>query len=80
MVSGIYSGRRKEVAPKYFPVNDDLKNLLREMGYEQKMNAEEYIIDANGNVTEKTLMDRLSEAFTHCKEEAGITKRLSLAE
>ena len=55
MVIGIYSGRRKELAPKYFPINDDLKNLLREMGYEQKINAEEYIIYPNRNVTEKNV-------------------------
>ena len=64
MVIGIYSGRRKELAPKYFPINDDLKNLLREIAYEQKMNVEEYILYPNGNVTEKTLMDRLSKSFT----------------
>ncbi|RZJ33220.1 MAG: hypothetical protein EOO51_14590 [Flavobacterium sp.] len=73
-------GKQKDVAPKYFPINEDLRNLLKELGYDQKKNTNDYVIYPNRTVTDKTLMDRISKSFTHYKKEAGIDKAISLAD
>jgi integrase len=64
---------------KYVAVNEDLMDLLNELGYSQKRNTNEYIFYPNRNVSSKTIMDNLSKAFTHYRKNAGITKPISLS-
>lgn len=73
-------GPQNEVAPKYFPITSDLRELLNELGYDDKKSTDDYIIYPNRNVISKTIMDRLSKSFTHYRKEAGLTKSISLAD
>lgn len=63
---------------KYMPINEDLYDLLNELGYQEKKNSNDYILFPERNVIAQTIMDDLSKAFTHYKKEAGITKNVTL--
>ncbi|NMH28055.1 tyrosine-type recombinase/integrase [Flavobacterium silvaticum] len=67
-------------ANKFFPVNADLMELLTELGYEEFKGQDKFIIAPERTVSSKTIMDRVSKAFTHYRKEAGITKEVSLDE
>jgi len=59
-------------------VNQDLMELLLELGYADKKNTNDFIIYPERTCTVKTLMDRISKSFTHYKEVAGINSEISL--
>lgn len=63
---------------KYIPINEDLFQLLNELGYQEKKNSKDFILFPQRNVLTKTIMNDLSKAFTHYKKQAGITKNVSL--
>ena len=63
---------------KYMPVNDDLMELLNELGYQEKKNSNDFVLFPERNVIAQTIMNDLSKAFTHYKKEAGITKNVTL--
>ncbi|OXA71099.1 hypothetical protein B0A67_12555 [Flavobacterium aquidurense] len=63
---------------KYMPINDDLFELLLEMGYETKKNTDDYILFPERNVKAKTIMDALSKSFSHYVKESGVEKNVSL--
>ncbi|WP_432220942.1 tyrosine-type recombinase/integrase [Flavobacterium sp. TMP13] len=63
---------------KYIPINEDLNELLLEMGYNQKKDTNEYILFPDRDVTSRTIMDALSKAFTHYRKGAGISKEIGL--
>ena len=63
---------------KFIPINEDLFDLLNEMGYQEKKNSKDYILFPQRNVLTKTIMNDLSKAFTHYKKNVGITKDVSL--
>ena len=63
---------------KFIPINDDLFDLLNEMGYQEKKNTKDYILFPQRNVLTKTIMNDLSKAFTHYKKTVGISKNVSL--
>lgn len=67
-----------EAKKKMIAVNQDLKGLLLELGYEEKKNTTDYIIYPDRTCTIKTLMDRISKSFTHYKQVAGIESDISL--
>lgn len=67
-----------EAKKKMIAVNQDLKDLLLELGYEEKKNTTDYIIYPDRTCTIKTLMDRISKSFTHYKQVAGIESDISL--
>src|SRR5690606_12738816 len=72
--------RNKEsvVEPKYFPINMDLKELLDELGYDEKKGTDDYILFPERDIMTETLMDKISKSFTHYRIGAGITKDVSL--
>jgi integrase len=59
-------------------VNNDLMDLLIELGYEHKKNTTDFIIYPERTCTIKTLMDRISKSFTHYKEQANVNSEVSL--
>lgn len=63
---------------KYFPINDDLWDLLIEMGYEEKKGTDEYLLHPERYENYRTMMDILSKAFTHFRKGAGIKKEIQL--
>jgi integrase len=63
---------------KHIPINDDLYNLLLEMGYNEKMSTDNYILFPDREIKSITIMDSLSKAFTHYRKGAGIEKDISL--
>lgn len=63
---------------KFIPINDDLFDLLVEMGYEAKKNTNDYILFPERTVKSKTIMDVLSKSFSHYVKESGVKKEVSL--
>lgn len=70
--------KNKEGIYKYIPINEDLFNLLAEMGYEKNKNSDDYILSPDRDVSALTIMNILSKAFTHYRKGAGIKKDISL--
>lgn len=70
--------KKTEEYNKYVPVNEDLFELLLEMGYEAKKNTDDYILFPERNVKAKTIMDALSKSFSHYVKESGVQKDVSL--
>lgn len=63
---------------KHIPINDDLYNLLLEMGYDKNKDSDNYILCPDRVVKSITIMDCLSKAFTHYRKGSGIEKDISL--
>jgi integrase len=63
---------KKEASAKYIPINDDLMDLLYEMGYEEMKGKDIKLIDPENKYSIYTLMDKVTAAFTHFREAAGI--------
>lgn len=70
--------KKVETYKKYLPINDDLFDLLNELGYQEKKNSDDYILFPDRNVNTITIMNDLSKAFTHYVKESGIDKNISL--
>ena len=68
----------EDVEMKYAPIGVDLMDLLIEMGYEQKKNTDDKLIDPENLFTNNTLKEKLSDAFTHYRRCAGIEKNFTL--
>jgi len=68
----------RKVKKRMIAVNQDLMDVLIELGYEEKKNTSGYIIYPDRTCTVKTLMDRISKSFTHYKKVAGIKNEISL--
>jgi integrase len=64
---------------KYFPINKDLEDYLNQMGMEDMLGKDEYILYPERDISSKSIMDILSKSFTYYKEGAGITKNISLS-
>jgi hypothetical protein len=62
----------EDVEMKYAPIGVDLMDLLIEMGYDQKKDTDDKLIDPENLFTNKTLKEKLSDAFTHYRRCAGI--------
>ncbi|MBQ0907761.1 tyrosine-type recombinase/integrase [Flavobacterium sp. F-328] len=70
--------KNKEGIYKYIPINDDLFNLLAEMGFEKNKNSNNYILFPERDVSALTIMNILSKAFTYYRIGAGIKKDIGL--
>jgi integrase len=64
---------------KYIGINVDLEDFLIELGMNEKIGTDEYILFPNRDVKTKTIMNDLSKGFSHYKEGAGIKKDISLS-
>ena len=64
---------------KYIGINVDLEDFLVELGMNEKIGTDEYILYPNRTSTTKTIMTDLSRGFSHYKEGAGIKKDISLS-
>jgi integrase len=71
---------KKETVYKYIPITDDLFDFLKELGYEEKRNTDEYILFPQRYEKTKTMMDVLSKSFTHYRIGSGIEKEISLSD
>lgn len=70
--------KKTEEYNKYIPINDDLFDLLLELGYEINKNTNDYILFPERTVKAKTIMDALSKSFSHYVKESGVEKNVSL--
>jgi integrase len=70
--------RKTDGYNKYIPINEDLFDLLLELGYEIKKNTNDYILFPERTVKAKTIMDALSKSFSHYVKESGVEKNVSL--
>ena len=64
---------------KYIGINADLEDFLIELGMNEKIGKNEYILLPERDRSTKTLMNDLSKGFTHFKIGAGIAKDISLS-
>jgi integrase len=64
---------------KYIAINVDLEEFLIELGMNEKIGKNEYILLPERDRSTKTLMNDLSKGFTHFKIGAGIAKDISLS-
>jgi integrase len=64
---------------KYIAINVDLEEFLIELGMNEKIGKNEYILLPERDRSTKTLMNDLSRGFSHYKEGAGIKKDISLS-
>lgn len=63
---------------KYIPINEDLFDVLIELGYNEKKNSNDYILFPERKIKSSTIMNDLSKGFTHYKKAALINKKVSL--
>ncbi|MBN8838446.1 MAG: hypothetical protein J0I09_14380 [Sphingobacteriia bacterium] len=71
--------QKKQVdVPLLAPVTADFEKLLIEMGMNEKMGLDEKLIDPKNEFTISTLMEKLTDAFTHYRIGAGIEKEVTL--
>ena len=68
----------KNVSKKFSPINDDLMKLLVEMGYDQMKGKNVKLIDPENTYTINTIMEKVSRAFTHFRQAAGIETPFTL--
>ena len=52
---------------KYIPIGADLESMLNELGFKDKKQSNERIIDPTGEFSSNTMMERITMAFTHYK-------------
>ena len=64
---------------KYIGINADLEDFLIELGMNEKIGNDEYILSPKRDRSTKTMMNDLSRGFTHYKNGAGIKKDISLS-
>ncbi len=57
----------------------DFEDFLVELGLNEKIGTDEFILYPNRTTTTKTIMTDLSRGFSHYKEGAGIKKDISLS-
>lgn len=77
-VSRIKKTEESNEYEKYIPINNDLLELLNQLGYESKKNSNEFILYPERMVTSKTIMNDMSKAFTHYRKAAGVNNDVSL--
>jgi integrase len=63
---------------KYIAINSDLEDFLIELGMNEKIGKNEFILYPNRDITTKTMMDNLSKGFSYYKKKASINKNISL--
>lgn len=63
---------------KFIPVTKPLREILYKLGYEQFKDTDKYVVATNEKSTRKTLMDKVSKAFTHFWKKTEIDKKLQL--
>ena len=71
--------KKKEDVFKHIPINNELFDLLKELGYDDKIGTDDYILLPERKVKSLTIMNDLSKAFTHYRKGAGIKSELSLS-
>jgi integrase len=71
--------KNNKVCKRYISINIDLEDFLVELGMNEKIGTDEYILLPNRDVKTKTIMTDLSRGFSHYKEGAGIKKDISLS-
>ena len=64
---------------KYIGINADLEDFLIELGMNEKIGTDEYILFPKRDRSTKTMMNDLSKGFTYFKNGAGINKKISLS-
>ena len=70
--------KTKTVRQKVIPVTPDFEDFLIGLGMNDNPNPNDYVLRVDRTQTLQTMMDRLSKAFTHYAEGAGINKNVSL--
>lgn len=62
--------KQDDYAPKYVPVYPQLMEFLIELGYEEKIGTNEYIIEPERTCNENTMMIQLTKSWTHYFKQA----------
>lgn len=63
---------------KLAPIGKDFENMLIDLGMEEKIHTNEQVIDPTEKYALSTLMDLITDAFTHYRIGAGVKKSFTL--
>jgi integrase len=77
-LKGLTKEDNEEISYKRFTIFPEFMNLLIELGYEENNGEDSYVLNPNSNVKRKTLSTQLSKSFSHYRDNAGISKDISL--
>ena len=77
-LKGINKEENEELSFKRFTIFPEFMDLLMEMGFEQKKGEDIYVLYPHDDVNRKTLSTQLSKSFSHYRDNAGISKDISL--
>jgi integrase len=64
-VNRIFAEKLKEKSIRYVPITHGLKSLLIELGYNEKIGSDNYILERPSELDIKYVMDSLSRGFAH---------------
>ena len=77
-LKGLTKEDNEEISYKRFTIFPEFMNLLIELGYEENNGEDSYVLNPNSNVKRKTLSTQLSKSFSHYRDNAGLSKDISL--
>ena len=77
-LKGLTKEDNEEISYKMFTIFPEFMNLLIELGYEENKDEDSYVLNPNSNIKRKTLSNQLSKSFSHYRDNAGISKDISL--
>jgi len=77
-LKGLTKEDNEEISYKRFTIFPEFMNLLIELGYEENKDEDSYVLNPNSNIKRKTLSNQLSKSFSHYRDNAGISKDISL--
>ncbi|WP_299210783.1 phage integrase SAM-like domain-containing protein [uncultured Dokdonia sp.] len=58
-------GFNDDVPPKIIPITVDLLDLLNRLGFEEKKNTKEYLLNMNRETSPNVLIEQMSKGFSH---------------
>jgi integrase len=77
-LKGINKEENEELTFKRFTIFPEFMDLLIELGYEENKDEDMYVLYPQDDVNRKTLSTQLSKSFSHYRDNAGISKDISL--
>ena len=77
-LKGLTKEDNEEISYKRFTIFPEFMNLLIELGYKENKDKDSYVLNPNSNIKRKTLSNQLSKSFSHYRDNAGISKDISL--
>jgi len=72
-------GYNKKVPPKIIPITKDLKEILFDMGAENNIGKDEYILERKPSTSIKTIMEKMTVGFKHYYSQLNTGREITFA-